>query len=113
MSATSLQQRQGKRRYRRVRRARPVVVRQPAGVGCEYQRLVRVGRGGVELLCRSPRPVGEAIALEICLAGGVIRAHGRVVGSRPAPDGHLVGVAFGELLPEDAALLADLLADRD
>jgi hypothetical protein len=35
------------------------------------------------------------------------------VGSRPGPEGHLVGVAFDELAAEDAALLADLLADRD
>lgn len=109
----SVQQHQRKRRYRRVRRARPVVVNLPAGLDCEYQRLVRVGRGGAELLCRGALPEGEPVEIEICLAGGVIRARGRVVGSRPNRDGHLVGVAFHELAPEDAVLLADLLADRD
>lgn len=104
---------QTRRRYRRVHRARPVVVNLPPGLACEYQRLIRVGRGGAELLCRSPLPTGEAVELEICLAGGVIRASGLVVGTRPAPEGHLVGVAFDRLSPEDAALLADLLADRD
>ncbi|HEX6203875.1 MAG TPA: PilZ domain-containing protein [Thermoanaerobaculia bacterium] len=108
-----VQEHQGRRRYARVRRPRPVVVNLPEGLDCEYQRLVRVGRGGAELLCRSALPPGEAIAIEICLAGGVIRASGRVVGSRPGPEGHFVGVAFDELSPEDAALLADLLADRD
>ena len=106
------QQLQGHRRYPRFARERPVVVVASAGE-CTYQRLVRVGRGGVELLCRGSLDEGRLVDLEICLAGGVIRARGRVVGSRPAGDGHLVGVAFVDLPPEGEELLAALLDDRD
>lgn len=103
---------QGTRRFRRFRRTRPVVVTHP-DVDCTYQRLVLVGRGGAELVCNASLPTGAVVGLEICLAGGVIRARGRVVGSRPAGEGHLVGIAFLELPPEDEELLAALLEDRD
>jgi hypothetical protein len=78
---------------------------------CSFVRLESVGRGGVFLRCERPVPVGTEVTLAICLAGGVIRARGRVVYQLEEADEAVgIGVEFLELLGDGAELLEQLVA---
>ncbi|HUP43847.1 MAG TPA: PilZ domain-containing protein [Thermoanaerobaculia bacterium] len=101
------------RRFHRVGKRRPVVLQACGGedTTCSFVRLESVGRGGVFLRCERPVPVGTEVTLAICLAGGVIRARGRVVYQLEEADEAVgLGVEFLELLGDGAELLEQLLA---
>lgn len=87
-----------------------MVLYSPAEGGAgDFVRLESVGRGGALLRCEAPVPVGEVVDLTICLAGGVIRARGRVLYHLQHEDGLGVGVEFLELAPAGEELLEYLV----
>ena len=101
------------RRYPRVRKWRPVLVRRlDNGGSVAFGSLETVGRGGALLHCDQPLPDASDAEVAICLAGGVIRARARVLYHLPQEKGLGIGVEFLEISDDSADLLDHLVSSR-
>jgi hypothetical protein len=80
--------------------------------GTIYGRLETVGPGGAMVRCPQALPPGTELEVEICLAGGVIQAHSRVLYDRWDDGDHAVGLEFLDLAGPSRLLLQRLLAEE-
>lgn len=80
---------------------------------CSYLRLDVVGRGGALLRCDAEIAPGTRMDLEICLAGGVIRARARALYCLPRDRDFAIGVEFVGLAGAGDERLLELLIAAD
>lgn len=94
---------------------RPALLRGQNGerVVCEYVRFEVEDRRIASLHCREPIEEGRDLALEICLAGGVIRCEARVRYCEPDGGSYRVGVEICAVAPECEPLLEALIAEHE
>ncbi len=82
------------------------------GKGRLYGRGLDLSASGISLVSTESCPIGTEIKCEILLPHGPRPVTGRIVRVTAAPGGFELAVAFGELKPAVAAVIANLLAER-
>lgn len=95
-----------KRRFHRFPYQVPVLAHGRGQGAARYGRLEQLGRGGCGFVTSGPFPGDRTLGVEICLGGGVLRATGKIVYQRRAPDGWWeIGVEFVDFKAIDLPLL--------
>jgi hypothetical protein len=82
------------------------------GNGRLYGRGLDLSASGVSLVSTESCPIGTEIKCDLLLPHGPRSLTGKIVGVTAAPGGFELAVAFGEIKPAVAAVIANLIADR-
>jgi hypothetical protein len=82
------------------------------GKGRLYGRGLDLSASGVSLVSTESCPIGTEIKFDVLLPHGPRGVTGKIVRVTAAPGGFELAVAFGEIKPAVAAMIANLIADR-
>jgi PilZ domain len=82
------------------------------GKGRLYGRGVDLSGSGISLVSTESCPIGTEIKCDILLPHGPRSVTGKIVRVTAAPGGFELAVAFGEIKPAVAAVIANLVAER-
>ena len=82
------------------------------GKGRLYGRGLDLSASGISLVSTESCPIGTEIKCDLLLPHGPRSVTGKIVRVTAAPGGFELAVAFGEIKPAVAAVIANLIADR-
>jgi hypothetical protein len=82
------------------------------GNGRLYGRGLDLSASGISLVSAESCPIGTEIKCDVLLPRGPRSVTGRIVRVTAAPGGFELAVAFGEIKPAVAAMIANLIAER-
>ena len=82
------------------------------GKGRVYGRGLDLSASGISLVSTESCPIGTEIKCDVLLPHGPRSVLGKIVRVNAAPGGFELAVAFGEIKPAVAAMIANLIAER-